>query len=59
VLTNDQLDELASYLEAIHIHFNEVDPEAGNVPMDVEWKLLTGGHPVIKQARPLRVRSTL
>ncbi|HTM20292.1 MAG TPA: PEP/pyruvate-binding domain-containing protein, partial [Kofleriaceae bacterium] len=59
VLTEAQLDELASYLEAIHIHFNEVDPEAGNVPMDVEWKLAPDGHPVIKQARPLREKSTL
>ena len=59
MLTDAELAELASYLEAIMVHFNAIIPDGGKLPMDVEWKLAPGRQLVIKQARPLRVKSTL
>ncbi len=56
IFTDDELALLASYLGAIHAHFNA---GGGNTPMDVEFKLAPGRVIVIKQARPLRERSTL
>ena len=57
ILTDDELNELASYLEAIHVHFNQL-AGGGNTAMDVEYKLAPGRALVIKQARPLNLGPT-
>ncbi len=57
ILSDDELAELAAYLEAIHVHFNEL-AGGGNTAMDVEYKLAPGRELVIKQARPLKQRTS-
>lgn len=53
MFTDAELDELASYLEAIHNHFRGLYQGGQNFAMDVEFKLAPGRQLVIKQARPL------
>ncbi len=55
VLTEPELAELATYLQAIHDHFRAVLGGGQSFAMDVEFKLAPGRQIVIKQARPLRV----
>lgn len=53
VLTGAELEELASYLEAIHARYRTLYP--GHV-VDAEWKLMPGRQLLVKQARPFRRR---
>jgi hypothetical protein len=56
VFTDSELDELASYLEAIHQHFRIVFGGGNDFAMDVEFKLDEGRQLFIKQARPFKAR---
>ncbi|MEM9493192.1 MAG: PEP/pyruvate-binding domain-containing protein, partial [Myxococcota bacterium] len=56
VLGDDELDELAGYLEAIHGHFRSIYGGGSDFAMDIEYKLAPGRQLVIKQARPLARR---
>ena len=56
VFSDEELDELASYLEAIHRHFRIAYGGAQGFAMDIEFKLTPGRHIAIKQARPLARR---
>jgi hypothetical protein len=53
VMTEAELDRLASYLEAIHLHFKQQLRGGADFAMDVEFKLAPGRQIVVKQARPL------
>ncbi len=57
VFSETELDELASYLEAIHLHFKQRLGGGNSFAMDVELKLMPGRLIYIKQARPLKQRS--
>jgi hypothetical protein len=57
VFTDAELDELASYLEAIHGHFRALLQGGQDFAMDVEFKLAPGRQIIIKQARPLPRRA--
>jgi len=49
VLTDAELEELAGYLEAIHLRYRTLYP--GHA-VDAEWKLMPGRQLLVKQARP-------
>lgn len=53
VFTDAELDELASYLAAIHGHFRTIFTPGAGFAMDVEFKLDRERRVVIKQARPV------
>ena len=53
ILTEDELEQLAAYLTAIHEHWRALEPGDPELAMDVEWKLGPGREVMIKQARPL------
>jgi hypothetical protein len=55
VMSEDELAELARYLEAIHGHFDTFVSGA-EFAMDVEFKLDADRDVIIKQARPLKRR---
>jgi hypothetical protein len=58
VLTEVELDTLADYLQAIHDHFRAATGGGQGFAMDVEFKLAPGREIVIKQARPLRQKTS-
>ena len=53
LLSEAELETLASYLSAIHDHFKGLSPPDPDFAMDVEWKLAPGRVMYVKQARPL------
>ena len=53
ILGDAELEQLASYLTAIHNHFQARSGGDPDLAMDVEWKLAPGRVVEIKQARPL------
>ncbi|HLU67540.1 MAG TPA: PEP/pyruvate-binding domain-containing protein, partial [Kofleriaceae bacterium] len=54
VLSEEELDRLASYLSAAHAHFAARAGGGGpDFALDVEWKLAPGHVVMLKQARPL------
>ena len=53
VMTDAELAELSSYLEAVHERFRVLYP--GHA-VDAEWKLMPGRRVLIKQARPFKRR---
>ncbi|HUS67935.1 MAG TPA: PEP/pyruvate-binding domain-containing protein [Kofleriaceae bacterium] len=53
ILTEEELEQLAAYLTAIHEHWRALEPGDPELAMDVEWKLGPGRQVMIKQARPL------
>lgn len=57
VMTETELDELATYLEATHNHFRSVYNGGSRFAVDVEFKLAKGRVVVLKQARPYKERT--
>lgn len=53
LLSETELEKLASYLAAIHDHFKALAAPDPDFAMDVEWKLAPGRVMYVKQARPL------
>jgi len=56
VFTEAELAELASYFEAIHLHFKQLLSGDGSFAMDIELKMMPDRVLYIKQARPLKQR---
>ena len=52
VLSEDQIFQLADWLELIQVHFESLYDHEPELGMEIEFKIVPGGQLIIKQARP-------